>query len=296
MKGTILKRSILIGIILILIGTSSIPAITGYFKPLDNQRANQIIQTRSTDTELFYPTDDTYLTVGLPDLNSGSDTNLKVRNTYGYMVDDWGVDMLIKFDLSSVAPTTVIDSATLYLQFHRWKSNNPAGRQLTFYRILSDWDESTVTYATRPTTNALSTAVCSVPSGTNQWMACDVTTDVQAFVNGEITNYGWKIMDDNFWGGPDIPLMYFYSKEYGDYTPYLEIETLEFTSTLIIGRITNLTTQDNYLTFEAVSVRCMTVLPFSFNTYYSGEQITISPDYMGLVTPRFIIAFCGAAT
>lgn len=68
-----------------------------------------------------------------------------------------------------------------------------------------------------------------------------------------------------------------------------------FLTTFIFGRITNLTTIEGVITFEAVNIRCITFLPFTFNHYISGEKIIILKDYFGLVRTRFIFALCEAS-
>jgi hypothetical protein len=64
----------------------------------------------------------------------------------------------------------------------------------------------------------------------------------------------------------------------------------------IFGKITNLSMQMNFTTFEAVRTRVITWSPFTFTKYVAGEKFIISDDYKGrvLVTPRsvYIIAFC----
>jgi len=83
----------------------------------------------------------------------------------------------------------------------------------------------------------------------------------------------------------------------GQIIKQIEVEDggYEFETTLIFGRITNLNTEGDIITFEAVNIRCITFFPFSFNHYSSGETITISKDYMGLVGTRFIFALCSAS-
>ena len=54
-------------------------------------------------------------------------------------------------------------------------------------------------------------------------MTWDVTNDIQSFVKGQYSNYGWKVLDENYWGMYNIPIMYFYSKEASQYNPYLKI-------------------------------------------------------------------------
>ena len=111
-----------------------------------------------------------------------------------------------------------------YLYYYTWGDNNPAGRELTCHRITGDWDEDTVTYDTRPTHDAAVTDVSIVPGTTGVWMTWDVTSDVQPFVDGQETNYGWIIMDEVPWGQGGIPYAAFHTKENGDFIPYLCIE------------------------------------------------------------------------
>lgn len=68
----------------------------------------------------------------------------------------------------------------------------------------------------------------------------------------------------------------------------------EFKTTFIFGRIDNLTTVGDVITFEALNVRFIKFSPFQFLAFTSGELITISKDYLGFVGARFIFALCGA--
>ena len=70
------------------------------------------------------------------------------------------------------------------------------------------------------------------------------------------------------------------------------VKNVEPTQALIFGRITTLSSQGECLTFDAVKMWVITFSPISFNTNVSGEQLTISKDYIGLVGARHIFAFC----
>ena len=182
-----------------------------------------VLPTRA-DGWVFNPTDDTQVTQPGSNSNYGHWQHMCVRNKYGGG-GSWEVDSLVRFDISSIPDGTNITSATLNLYYFAWADNNPAGRPYTCYRITSDWDESTVTYNTKPTwlPPGQWTDSVDVPGSTGRWMSWDVTADVQMFVSGTATNYGWSIMDEKYWGGGNIPYAKFRTKEYDSYIPYLEV-------------------------------------------------------------------------
>jgi hypothetical protein len=105
-------------------------------------------------------------------------------------------------------------------------------------------------------------------------------------------------MDETYWGGPNIPVAYFPSTDGSDNHPYLEVESENggngFKTTFIIGKIDNLFTEEDIITFEAVDIRCIQFFPFGFIPYSSGESIIISEDYIGLLTPKSVCAICSA--
>ena len=63
-----------------------------------------------------------------------------------------------------------------------------------------------------------------------------------------------------------------------------------FRTAILFGKITNLSTVGEYITFNAVKTRVLVFIPFSFNTYTSGEQITITKQYHGIVDAKHIVA------
>jgi hypothetical protein len=71
-----------------------------------------------------------------------------------------------------------------------------------------------------------------------------------------------------------------------------EITVESFKKAIIFGRITNLTTVGDTITFEAVNTRLITFNPFSWIPYTSGEIITISNGYSGFIGYRYVLALC----
>jgi len=181
----------------------------------------------TSSTIVIYPSDDATIEANHPNSSTGSSKFLCVRNDYGEGGSSgWGWYTLIKFDISSIPSETVIASAKLKLYYHHWRDNNPKGHKLKLYRIMEDWDEDTVTWNNSPERSLDSSSSSIVPYSTDTWIVWDVTEDVQKFINGNLPNYGWEIVDITYWGMPDIPTIYFCSKEYddSDYIPYLEIK------------------------------------------------------------------------
>jgi len=99
----------------------------------------------------------------------------------------------IKFDLSSIPSGSVIISATLKLYVSTL--NYPSDGQVELHRVTSDWSESGATWNNQPSYDSAITAskACSEISD-DSWVEFDVTSDVQAWVNGTYDNYGWAIL------------------------------------------------------------------------------------------------------
>jgi len=182
------------------------------------------IATAAHGQWVFYPTDDTFIAERQPGENYGYADYLSVRNREG-ATPGWERDTLLKFDLSIIPPGTPITLATLSIYYYRWGDNNPSGRVLSCHRALHDWEEHKLTWsywhswghpcAPEPTASAV------VPNQYG-WMTWDVTVDVQAFVAGT-PNFGWEIRDLAPFGGYNIPITDFYSKESGSLRPYLTV-------------------------------------------------------------------------
>jgi hypothetical protein len=222
MRKKLFCKSCILGVVLLFFGASVVSALNINVEP-----KIEIYDFNNPDPDLatFYPTDDAKIAQDDPNKNYDGEAGINIRNEFGGGGGSgWCSDGLYRFDISSIPSGASIIRATFHLFYNKWTSTNPAGRMLNVYRITSDWNEDTVTWNTAPTYNPAASAFSPVPATVNLWMEWDVTSDIEEFVSGT-TNYGWRLRDDNYWGGPDIPLSQFRTREAGqELSPYLEIE------------------------------------------------------------------------
>ena len=61
---------------------------------------------------------------------------------------------------------------------------------------------------------------------------------------------------------------------------------------IIFGRITNVTTAEESIIFQAVNTRVLTFSPLSFHHYRSGEMLQITKEYKGLLLAKFVFILC----
>jgi len=173
----------------------------------------------SVQANTYLPSDDTFIDERLPDTNSGAQPYMIVRSMN---LPNFELDTLVKFNLSTIPSGTFISSAKLNLYYYNYNDSNPSGNPINVYRITSTWSESTTNWNNRPTYDSNVASTVSGP-GSYGWVQWNVRSDIQGFVNGSKTNYGWQIMDAS---ASSNSMIYFRSKEYTDsnYRPYLEVE------------------------------------------------------------------------
>lgn len=170
---------------------------------------------------VYTPSDDTYIDEYTPnqgDIN-GTKEYLLLRNMN---LSGWELDTLVMFDLSSIPIAATVESARLHFYYYLYSDSDPTGNPIKAHRITSAWSESTTSWNTRPVYDPTETDTVSMPASYG-WMQWDVTGDVQDFIDGTETNYGWQIMNATASGNSMIR---FYPKEYADsdYHPYLELK------------------------------------------------------------------------
>lgn len=241
------KRELVIGIMLLFLGTSIVPGVSTNSQngiaqneqntiPLLPTDSNNIIENHnptydntpieeSSFNNIFYPIADTWIGEYSPTVNHGSDGSLLVSDKYGYTAD-YEANALLKFNLSQIPSGTSIIVASLYLHYFNYYDTNPVNRIISSHRITSDWQENSATWDLKPSYQATETANAFVPSSFG-WMRWDVTLDVQDIINGISANYGWLIRDyKDPWNANSIPQQLYKSKEAAENRPYLEITSV----------------------------------------------------------------------
>jgi hypothetical protein len=119
--------------------------------------------------------------------------------------------LYLKFDLTRCSPAVPSSAIVLVANLRLYASAIPSScRTHDIFRVTATWAESTITWTNQPlgtTVNsppqAQRTASMNIGSGTctnataNAYVSgWTVTTDVQSFVAGTTTNFGWMIRDD----------------------------------------------------------------------------------------------------
>jgi len=130
--------------------------------------------------------DDSYTQEQNANANSGTNPVISVKARANQVWYGW-----IRFDLTACAfPTDAqVDSATLTLV-----PTASSGRTVAIARVTGSWAEGTITWNNSPSVSGTTTATTTISStAAKTW---DVSTDVDDFVSGVATNYGWRLWDD----------------------------------------------------------------------------------------------------
>lgn len=148
-------------------------------------------------TATYAGTRDTYISQHEPTANFGASTPLRVD---GDDPGGTGKDLytLIKWDVSAIPAGRTVKSARITINV-----TNPTGGTYELYRISTPWDESQVTWNTRPTMGATVRGTVTASSiGTHTITLDDEGVAlVQDWVNNAATNYGIRIVDTSVTDG-----------------------------------------------------------------------------------------------
>ena len=126
---------------------------------------------------------DTYICDCLPNVNNPNGSIIHLyQGGYGVCFDR----LLIQWDLSSLPEDITITNARMDL-FYLSMYGAVSG-EFVYFRILEDWEETGVTYATQPDYTDEGVIVTEFPTG--GWHSVDVTEFVQGWYDGTFDNFG----------------------------------------------------------------------------------------------------------
>jgi predicted ribosomally synthesized peptide with SipW-like signal peptide len=154
----------------------------------DEEEIENEIQNGGSTTSGYSPIADAYVDQSQGNKNFGSFKELSIKSK-----SSDNNRTFIKFDFNFPSGTNILSSnLKLYM-----KSAPSTSRNYEIRRVTGTWTENGINWNNQ---QAVATSVTdSIPSGTtkNVWLSWNVTSDVQSFVSGSSTNYGWMIKDSN---------------------------------------------------------------------------------------------------
>lgn len=120
--------------------------------------------------------------------NFGTATTLQVRS---------GLEnkrTFVRFDLSECAIAAGAEIKAARLQLHL-SAAPTSSRTYAVHRLTATWAEGTLNWNNQPGVAASATATTTTGTTAGVTLEWTVTTDVDAFVNGTTTNFGWRVAD-----------------------------------------------------------------------------------------------------
>jgi hypothetical protein len=151
------------------------------------------------------PVADASVNAALPNTNSGTSPQLNVSpNSVATQ------RAFVRFDLSGCSPAipaeAIVQSASLSLTA---ASAVLATRTINLRSVSASWAEATVTWNTQPAVAASNTssAVVTLGQGAGTVIAWTATSDVQSFVAGAATDFGFRLSDSAEGAALGVPLV-----------------------------------------------------------------------------------------
>jgi len=155
---------------------------TTYLNPPLTYASTQYVTLQPTAAGM-----DSTVSTGNPDTNWGDLIYSDVGNNTFTITRTY-----IKFGLGTVPANAVVDDADLKL--YRYSGFGTDSFSIGLYKVTSSWDEHTITWNMQPTFS-VDTETTSNITPTAAWKSWDIDTLAQAWLDGNITNYGVVLKD-----------------------------------------------------------------------------------------------------
>ena len=108
----------------------------------------------------------------------------------------WWYRTFLKYDLSGIPAGATVLSAKMRV-YDSYHNTNGSKGTTNISRITTDWDDSSVSWNNQPSWEGEYLSANVSPPGVGNWSDWDITTLVQAWVNGTYPNYGVYIKNNN---------------------------------------------------------------------------------------------------
>ncbi len=152
------------------------------------------IPSPTSPVEVLLSVADSYVNQNAANTNYGTATTMEVRSTSGG-TPDRNRRSFVQFDVSSIPAGATIQSATVRL----YMETAPSGsRSYDINRVTASWIESGaggITWNNQPAVAGSPTDTIATGTAAGVWLEWDVTCDVQGYVSGTHSNYGWRVKD-----------------------------------------------------------------------------------------------------
>ena len=132
---------------------------------------------------------DSYVSQASAASNFGPATTLNVRSSLAA-----NMRTFVQFTLTScsIPANALVTDAELKL----FLSTAPTvSRTYDAHRVTASWAEGTITWTNQPAVAASATASTATGTTASVTLKWNVTSDVQAFLDGTASNFGWRIKD-----------------------------------------------------------------------------------------------------
>jgi len=135
---------------------------------------------------------DSYVSSSSPSSNFGTAATLNVQAA-GILGSDMRTFVRFMLGSCSIPASSLVTAASLELYLYAAPG---AARTYDAHRVTASWTETGITWSNQPGTAASATASVSTGTTDNVTLTWDVTTDVQALVDGTANN-GWQVRDQD---------------------------------------------------------------------------------------------------